>query len=248
MHYLIFILALFALLLSARFFTKSAETIGKFFGLPTFVIGVFIVGIGTSLPELISGIISVSKQSSEILSGNIIGANISNILLITGLAVVMNRKTITMSSGYIYIDLHYLIGSIIFFFVIAYDGHIGLVESQFGLLLFIVYCIYLIKGEPENKSNRTIQTNVFPVVSFLILTVSAVRFLYFQYVVYPFNCFILWDNFCSSESFAVFITIYGSMRTNVLFVDAGQKNISLGRLNVHLFIRTVYFENFDMIK
>lgn len=174
MHYVIFILALFGLLLSARFFTKSAETIGKFFGLPTFVIGVFIVGIGTSLPELISGIISVNRQSSEILSGNIIGANISNILLITGLAVVINRKSITMRSGYIYIDLHYLIGSILFFFVIAYDGHIGLVESLFGLVLFIVYCIYLIKGEPEKASNRTVETNDYPVVAFLILTVSAV--------------------------------------------------------------------------
>lgn len=173
MHYLIFILALSGLLLSARFFTKSAETIGKYFGLPTFVIGVFIVGIGTSLPELISGIISVNKQSSEILSGNIIGANISNILLITGLVVVINRKNITLSSGYIYIDLHYLLGSILFFCIIAYDGHIVLVECLFGLLMFIVYCIYLIKGEPENISNRTVKTKGISIVSFLILIVSA---------------------------------------------------------------------------
>lgn len=173
MHYLIFILALIGLLLSANFFTRSAETIGKYFGLPTFVIGVFIIGIGTSLPELISGIISVNKQSSEILSGNIIGANISNILLITGFAVVINRQNIILSSGYIYIDLHYLIGSILFFCIIAYDGHIGVIECLFGLLMFIVYCIYLIKVEPENMSNRTVKTKSFPIVSFLILTVSA---------------------------------------------------------------------------
>lgn len=173
MHYLIFILALLGLLLSAKFFTKSAVTIGAYFGLPTFVIGVFIVGIGTSLPELISGIISVKNQSSEILSGNIIGANISNILLVTGLAVVINRKNITLSSGYIYIDLHYLLGSILFFYIIAYDGQIGLVECLFGLFMFIVYCMYLIKGEPENISNITIETRGLPVISFLILTVSS---------------------------------------------------------------------------
>jgi cation:H+ antiporter len=173
MHYLIFILALLGLLLSAKFFTNSAVKIGAYFGLPSFVIGVFIVGIGTSLPELISGIISVKNQSSEILSGNIIGANISNILLVTGLAVVINRKNITLSSGYIYIDLHYLLGSILFFCIIAYDGHIGLVECLFGFLMFIVYCMYLIKGEPENISNKTIETKGFSVVPFLILTVSA---------------------------------------------------------------------------
>lgn len=119
MHYLIFILALLALLTAAKFFTKSAEVIGTYLGLPSFVIGVFIVGIGTSLPELIAGIIAVKNQSSEILSGNIIGANISNILLITGLAVVVNRKNIVLNSGYLYIDLHFLIGSFLCFYTIA---------------------------------------------------------------------------------------------------------------------------------
>ena len=174
MHYLIFILALLGLLFSAKFFTKSAETIGTYFGLPTFVIGVFIVGIGTSLPELISGIISVQKQSSEILAGNIIGANISNILLVTGLAVVINRKNISLNSGYIYIDLNFLVGSFLFFYIIAYDGHIEVIESIFGLFMFITYSIYLIKGESENDSIKHTEIKHFPVVSFLILAVSAV--------------------------------------------------------------------------
>jgi cation:H+ antiporter len=158
MHYLIFILALVTLLVSVTYFTKAAEVIGKYLGFPTFVIGVFIVGIGTSLPELISGIISVNKEASEILSGNIIGANISNILLITGLAVVINRKNIILSSGYLYIDLHFLIGSFLFFCIIAYDGTIEFIESVFGLLMFLVYSIYLIRGEiglaNPNKKNR----------------------------------------------------------------------------------------------
>ena len=47
-------LALTGLLVSANFFTKSAEKIGNYLVLPPFVVGVFIVGIGTSLPELIA--------------------------------------------------------------------------------------------------------------------------------------------------------------------------------------------------
>ncbi len=173
MHYLIFTLALIGLLLSANFFTKSAETIGNYLRLPPFVIGVFIVGIGTSLPELITGIIAVNNQSSEILTGNIIGANISNILLITGMAVVINRKNISLNSGYIYIDLNYLIGSFLFFYIISYDGYIGLVESCFGLLMFIVYSIYLIKGETQDSHQReTIKK--LPAISLLILTLSAI--------------------------------------------------------------------------
>jgi len=174
MHYIIFIIALLGLLFAAKFFTSSAETIGKYFGLPTFVIGVFIVGIGTSLPELISGIISVNKQASEILSGNIIGANISNILLITGLAVVLNRQNISLSSGYMYIDLHYLIGSFFFFYVIAYDGKIGILEAFFGLIMFVFYSIYLIKGETINKPKEVKQPKPFPIIAFCILLLAAI--------------------------------------------------------------------------
>ncbi|MFC7772312.1 sodium:calcium antiporter [Flavobacterium sp. GCM10027622] len=174
MHYFIFSLALIGLLVSSNYFTNAAEAIGKYLQLPSFVVGVFIVGIGTSLPELISGILSVNKGASEILSGNIIGANISNILLITGLAVVINKKNISLKSGYMYIDLNYLIGSFLFFYMIAYDGKMDAAESFFGLLIFIVYSIYLIKGETKSKEDSNSKTEKFPIVSLLLLLVSAV--------------------------------------------------------------------------
>lgn len=144
---LIFAAALSILLVAANYFTKSAEIIGAWLKLPSFVIGIFIVGIGTSLPELISGILSVKSGVSEILPGNIIGANISNILLITGLVAILNKKPITLLSDYLYIDLHFLLGSFIYFYIIAYDGNIQFVEASIGILIFIIYSFYLIKGE-----------------------------------------------------------------------------------------------------
>jgi cation:H+ antiporter len=53
------------------------------------------------------------------LPGNIIGANISNLLLVTGFAVAINRKPISLGSTYIYIDLHFLLGS---FFMFLYHS------------------------------------------------------------------------------------------------------------------------------
>lgn len=150
----IFVVALAGLLMAAKFFTDAAEKIGLYFKFPSFVIGIFIVGIGTSLPELVSGILSVNKNASEILSGNIIGANISNILLITGLAVALNRKSISLGSTYIYIDLHFLIGAIFFFYMIAYDGIIVWNEAFIGILMFLVYSVYLI------RNNTTIDTGI----------------------------------------------------------------------------------------
>lgn len=169
----IFIAALVALLVSARLFTQAAEDIGKYLKLPSFVIGVFIVGIGTSLPELISGALSVKKGLSDILSGNIIGSNISNILLITGLAVAINRKSITLNTGYLFIDLHFLLGSFFYFYIIAYDGRIDVYEAFIGIIMFIIYSVYLIKGEPQNENEPAVRP-AFPVKGIALLVLSGV--------------------------------------------------------------------------
>lgn len=151
---LYFILSLAGLILSAKFFTNAAETIGRFLRLPQFVIGVFIVGIGTSLPELISGIMSVSRGASEVMPGNVIGANVSNVFLITGLCVVLNKGTLTLRSKYIFIDLHFLVGSFFFFAVIAWDGVIEFSEAFLGIVIYLVYAFYLIRGEAELEEAR----------------------------------------------------------------------------------------------
>jgi cation:H+ antiporter len=72
---LAFAAALALLLVAARFFTGAAERIGLAFGMSPFVVGVFIVAIGTSLPELVASVLSVRAGASEIVSGNVLGAN-----------------------------------------------------------------------------------------------------------------------------------------------------------------------------
>ncbi|HCS19132.1 MAG TPA: conjugal transfer protein TraR [Bacteroidetes bacterium] len=145
--FLIFSVALTVLIFSARIFTSAAEKIGLFFGLPPLVIGIFIVGIGTSLPELVSAIFSVRDGVSEVATGNVLGANISNILFITGVVALVHRVDIHLSSKYIFIDLHYLIGSIFAFTLFAYDGVIDWHESVIGIIIFLVFSIYLLKTE-----------------------------------------------------------------------------------------------------
>lgn len=174
LNLLIFIGALALLLTSANYFTNSAESIGKWLKLPPFVIGVFIVGIGTSLPELVSGVLSVTKGASEIVSGNIIGANISNILLVTGLAVALYRKPIFLTSTYIYIDLHFLLGSFFTFCMIAYDGVITFGEAFVGIVIFGIYSVYLIKGGTKNEDEEVETETNFPLKAFSLLLLSAV--------------------------------------------------------------------------
>ncbi|HRG88217.1 MAG TPA: sodium:calcium antiporter [Chitinophagales bacterium] len=171
---IIFIGALALLLVSANVFTQSAEGIGKYLKLPAFVVGIFIVGIGTSLPELISGMLSVSKGVSDILPGNIIGANISNILLITGLAVAFNRRPIELKTDYLFIDLHFLLGSFLYFYIIAYDGKIFFSEAFIGIVMFLIYSFYLIKGQAADSENTDTEKDAFPVKATALLLLAGV--------------------------------------------------------------------------
>lgn len=142
----VFVGSLAVLLLSSKFFTNAAEKIGISLGFSPFVIGVFIIGIGTSLPELISGFLAVNNGTSQIVAGNILGANISNIFLISGLAALLAKKRIDLGSQYILIDLHFMLGGAFLLALVMYDGSIALPEGLFLLAAFITYTIYILKS------------------------------------------------------------------------------------------------------
>jgi cation:H+ antiporter len=143
--------------------------------LPPFIIGVFIIGVGTSLPELVTSILSVTSGNSEIVIGNILGANIANILLITGSVAFINQKDIKLTQDYIFIDLHYLIGAIIIFTIIVIDGVVQPLEAVLGLVAFIVYSIYMMKGQPDDNESEDKKSKVlsrFPYIELGIIAVS----------------------------------------------------------------------------
>jgi cation:H+ antiporter len=179
LQFVIFIAALSILVFSAKTFTSAAEAIGKYMKLSQFVIGAFIVGIGTSLPELVTGIISITNNNSEILSGNIIGANISNLLLVTGIAIAVNRNDIFLTSFKIKIDLHFLLGSFFLFWIIAYDGKIQFIEATIGMALYIFYNFYILKESSPattelNEIEAEKEANNFPSKSLFFLLAGSV--------------------------------------------------------------------------
>ncbi len=171
---LIFAGALALLLTAAQFFTKSAENIGAYLRMPAFVIGVFIVGIGTSLPELIASVLSVRQGVSEIVAGNIIGANITNILLITGVVAWLHQRDIVLSKAYIFIDLHYLVGAFFLFAVVAYDGIITWKEAIVGVAAFFIYSFYLINDGKNTPHDNQKPAMAFPVKDAGLLMLTGV--------------------------------------------------------------------------
>jgi cation:H+ antiporter len=136
----VFIVSLAVMIKGADWFLESSEKIGIAIGLSPFIIGVLIVGLGTSFPELISSVIAVFRDATEIVTANAIGSNITNILLVVGLSAVIGRK-IVVGKSLIDLDLPLLAIGTVIFIGVAWDGSVNFFES---LLLVITYSIYLL--------------------------------------------------------------------------------------------------------
>ena len=138
----LFIISLAVLIKAADYFTDSAIKLGTILGLPQFIIGVTIVSIGTSLPELASSISAVLKGVTDVVVGNVVGSNIANILLVIGLAAVLSKKgRLEVTRNLINLDLPLLAGGgIILMLMVLWDGR---VTSGEGILALIGYSIYI---------------------------------------------------------------------------------------------------------
>lgn len=138
----VFLVALAALVKGADFVLDSAKKIGLALGMSPFLVGVVIVGFGTSLPELASSIFGMIRGATEIPVANTVGSNIANILLIIGLSAIFAKGTLGATKKLIDIEIPLLLLSTFFFIGVAYDGTISLIESFFLLVGFFVYLAY----------------------------------------------------------------------------------------------------------
>lgn len=143
---LIFVASITVLIVASNAFIKAAEKIGVAFGIPTFIIGVTIVAAGTSLPELVSSIIAVASGSPEIVIGNVVGSNISNIFFILGFVAVFSR-VIRIDYEIINVDLPLLIGSAFMLSIFVMDGHFSFFEAVLSIISLIVYLVYALNVE-----------------------------------------------------------------------------------------------------
>lgn len=95
---LILIAGLLLILFGANYLVDGASSIAKRFGLSEFIIGVTIVGIGTSAPEMVVSFISAFQGKAEMAIGNIVGSNIFNTAMILGITAIISPLVITKSN------------------------------------------------------------------------------------------------------------------------------------------------------
>ncbi len=152
----VFILAVIALIKGSDIFVLGAEKLGAIFGLSSFIIGVVIVGLGTSLPELSSAIVAAINGKTEIILANALGSNIFNILIIVGLASIISKSFIKINRSLIDLDLPLLAISSVLVFAIVIDGKVTFYEGiilLFGYLVYLAYSFNYKESSAEEKND-----------------------------------------------------------------------------------------------
>ena len=134
------------IILGGNLVVNSASNIAYSFGLSDKLVGLTIVSIGTSLPELVTSMIAATKGENDIAIGNVLGSNIFNILLILGVSSSISPIIISRA---LFVDIVFLIGISILLGIFMFKGkaeklYIGRSKGLTLVLIYISYIIYII--------------------------------------------------------------------------------------------------------
>lgn len=135
------VLGLACIVLGGQLAVNGATGIARMFGLSETLIGLTIVAIGTSLPELVTSIVAARKGQNEIAMGNVIGSNLFNILLILGVSAVITPIPVQATS---IIDCLFLIAISVVFYLPARKGKLGRLPGAVMAAMYVAYTAYLI--------------------------------------------------------------------------------------------------------
>lgn len=149
------LLGLALLVKGGDYLVDGSVAIAKRAKLSEMVIGLTVVGFGTSMPELLVSAQSAWMGNSGIAIGNVVGSNISNIALILGLTSIVNvipAQKITLK-----IDLPFMLLSFVLFVAIAMTGSVGRVAGVIGVLMLICFVSYQVRqSRKANKAKEAI--------------------------------------------------------------------------------------------
>jgi len=123
---------------------RGASRLARKLGVNALVIGLTVVAMGTSMPELLVGVVAAARQSGDIAIGNVVGSNIANIALILGFAALI--RPIRVQMRLLVREVPIMIFASVAFYVFALDGELSRWDGLTLLAGFVAYTLYLLEG------------------------------------------------------------------------------------------------------
>lgn len=183
-QFILILLGFFLLIKGSDFLVDGACSIARRLNIPSIVIGMTIVAIGTSLPELVVSVKAAVENHANLAVGNIVGSNITNLLLILGVCSII--KPLTFSKETIrYENIFMIFATLLFFFLGLnfVDGKVNYITRSEGILLlmfallFILYNLYMAIHQSSDIQSDIVQNqrNLLISIVFVILGVVSLK-------------------------------------------------------------------------
>ena len=187
MDYILLIVGFILLIKGADIFVDAASKIAKRIGIPSIIVGLTIVSLGTSAPELAVSLISAINGTSDIAIGNVLGSNLFNSLMVLGgtaVVVPLLFKKATVKRDYIVNFVVTVILFILAFGITLNDNYLSRIDGIILLILcvaYITYLVYVVKksnnlDETEEEKESRKEVNVVKNIILAIIGVVGIVF------------------------------------------------------------------------
>ena len=147
----VLIVSLVVLVKSAEYFIESSVSIARMLNISDFIIGLTIVAVGTSMPELASSLAAALINADSIATGTLFGSNITNIGLILGITAVFQliktKKIMFQRDSYILIFISLLV------LILGLDLTYSFIDGLVLLIIFVLYILYLTESMEDSEQN-----------------------------------------------------------------------------------------------
>jgi len=226
------IFGLIVLIIGGNLLLKSAVSISMKFGIPRLLIGMTVVSLATSAPELIVSIKSAIKGSPDLAISNVLGSNIANLGLVLGITILFSP--INISKSVYKKEWPIMMFSALYFLIVILDGVITKIEGGILVCFLIITIISLIKLRDKNEVEDQLENEDSIIKSIIILFFGGL-FLFYGSEWFIDGAIQLANSFGISERI-IGITVVSvgtsipELVTSLVAVFNKEKSISLGNL------------------
>ena len=234
---LLLLVGLGLVVLGADWLVNGASSIARRAGISEFVIGLTIVGFGTSCPELVVSLSGAIEGNSDISVGNVVGSNIFNVLFILGLTAMV--LPVGMTDKNRRIDIPITIGVTILLIILGITGSmsgpgISRWEGVLMLLVFSAYLFYCFKSDSKDEFSET-QRSTLSITKSIALTITGLAGLIFGGDLFVDSATALARQIGVSDKFIAVTILAGGtslpeLATSLVAAIKGKEQLALGNI------------------
>ena len=234
---LLLLVGLGLVVLGADWLVNGASSIARRAGISEFVIGLTIVGFGTSCPELVVSLTGAIEGNSDISVGNVVGSNIFNVLFILGLTAMV--LPVGMTDKNRRIDIPITLGVTILLIILGITGSmsgpvISRWEGGLMLLVFSVYLFYCFKSDSKDEFSET-QRATLSITKSIALTLTGLAGLIFGGDLFVDSATALARQIGVSDKFIAVTILAGGtslpeLATSLVAAIKGKEQLALGNI------------------